>query len=244
MSEVTELITTIKRQLKARGMTYVDVAKALDLSEPSVKRLFSNERFTVERLVQLSHLLNMSLTDLMQLSAAGSANVYSLSPADELKLVSDPAFFVMAVCVLNHWSVSDIVSVYRLSDAECAGYLLELQAMGLITVLPGNNIRLRIARDFVWLSDGPIEQFFQREGLSDFLDSGFKKDNESMTFLHGMLTESALAEVQKELTRLRARFAALHEECVDSPMSQKHGIGMLVARRGWEPSVFRALRRR
>jgi len=243
MTEVTELIATIKRQLKARGMTYGDVAKVLDLSEPSVKRLFSNERFTVERLVQLSHLLGMPLTDLMQLAAVTSADLHSLSRADELKLVSDPAFLVLAVCVLNHWSVSDIVKVYRLSDAECNGYLLELQAMGLITILPGNTVRLRIARDFVWLGDGPIQQFFQREGLNDFLDSGFTKENESMSFMQGMLTESAMAEVQKELMRLRARFAALHQECVNAPMSQKHGIGMLVARRGWEPSVFRALRR-
>jgi hypothetical protein len=39
MTEIAQLIATIKLQLKAAGMTYRDVAQALDLSEPSVKRL-------------------------------------------------------------------------------------------------------------------------------------------------------------------------------------------------------------
>ena len=34
------LIDALKRALRARGVTYRDVARALELSEPSVKRLF------------------------------------------------------------------------------------------------------------------------------------------------------------------------------------------------------------
>ena len=60
---VTQLIATIKRQLKSKGLTYRDVARALQLSEPSVKRLFSSERFTVDRLAQISHLLEFTLAD-------------------------------------------------------------------------------------------------------------------------------------------------------------------------------------
>jgi predicted nucleotidyltransferase len=48
MSEVTQLITTLKRQLKQQGKTYRDVALALDLSEASVKRLFASESFALE----------------------------------------------------------------------------------------------------------------------------------------------------------------------------------------------------
>jgi len=54
--EVRQLIQKIKRQLKIRGLRYGDVATALHLSEASVKRLFANARFTVDRLAQLSKL--------------------------------------------------------------------------------------------------------------------------------------------------------------------------------------------
>lgn len=244
MSEVTELIATIKRQLKAQGKTYRDVADALCLSEPSVKRLFSRERLTLERLAQLAALLGFTLSELMQTSSGRAADIHSLSSADELRLVTDQSFLLVTVCLLNHWSVEDIVNVYSLSREECDTYLLELQAMRVISVLPGNRIRLRIARDFVWIPDGPIQRFFRREGLGDFLDAPFERPAASLDFVHGMLTDAALAQLQTELRRLRSRFATLHEESADAPLAQKRGTGLLMATREWEPTGFQQRRRR
>jgi transcriptional regulator with XRE-family HTH domain len=65
MTEIAQLITTIKRELKAQGLTYQDVARGLSLSEASVKRLFSSERLTVERLAQISQFLGFTLAELL-----------------------------------------------------------------------------------------------------------------------------------------------------------------------------------
>ncbi len=54
MEEIDSLCATIKRELKARGMTYRDAANALGISEPSVKRLISSGRFAIERLADFS----------------------------------------------------------------------------------------------------------------------------------------------------------------------------------------------
>jgi predicted XRE-type DNA-binding protein len=53
MAELQQLLVTLKRQIKARGLTYRDVAAALKLSEPSVKRLFSTGNLSLERLVDI-----------------------------------------------------------------------------------------------------------------------------------------------------------------------------------------------
>ncbi len=55
-AEIAQLVSTVKRQLKAQGQTYRTVAQALKLSEASIKRLFASERFTVERLSQIAKL--------------------------------------------------------------------------------------------------------------------------------------------------------------------------------------------
>ena len=47
MAQAGPLIETLKRELKAQGKTYVDVANVLDLSEASVKRLFADKNFTL-----------------------------------------------------------------------------------------------------------------------------------------------------------------------------------------------------
>ncbi len=49
MSQSAALVATLKQALRAQGKTYVDVAEALDLSVASVKRLFAQNSFSLER---------------------------------------------------------------------------------------------------------------------------------------------------------------------------------------------------
>jgi hypothetical protein len=64
-----------------------------------------------------------------------------------------------------------------------------------------------------------------------------------LDFTHGMLTAAAQAQLTVELRRLRMTLAALHEESIPAPISDKHGVGLLLALREWEPTAFRRLRR-
>ena len=243
MTETAQLIATIKRELKAQGLTYRDVARALSLSEPSVKRLFSSERFTVERLVQISQLLGFTLTEILQESSSSVPQLSTLTEYQEAQLVSNSKLLLVAVCAFNHWSVADIVASDRMTKAECLKRLLVLDRMGVIALLPGDRIRLCISRDFDWLPNGPIRQFFRREGLGDFLAGRFDQPNETLEFTHGMLTEAAFSQLQLELRRLRSKFAALHKESATAPLNQRRGTGLLLASQEWEPIAFQQLRR-
>jgi transcriptional regulator with XRE-family HTH domain len=243
MTEADQLISTLKKQLKSQGMTYRDVARALKLSEPSVKRLFASGRFTVERLVQVSILLGFTLAELSKEALASQMRLSTLTEKQEREVVSDPKLLVIAVCALNHWTMDEIVELYKVSVPECIKYLLQLDKLRIIDLLPGNRIRLNVARDFDWLPSGPIRQYFQSSGLNDFLKSDFARTDEMMTFVHGMFTDQALAQITDELRRLRKRFAELHEESLSAPLSKRRGAGLLLAMRGWEPSDFAKLRR-
>jgi transcriptional regulator with XRE-family HTH domain len=236
MSEAAQLVATVKRELKARGLTYRDVARGLRLSEASVKRLFAGGRFTLARLVQVADLLGLSLAEL-------APRLRTLPPAQEERLVSDPKLLLTAVCVLNNWTLQDITVAYRLTEAECLRRLLLLDRMGLVELRPGNRVRLKVARDFDWLPQGPIRRFFRLEGQHDFLDAPFDREGEAQVLIQGMLTDAARAQLEAELRRMRARFSALHDESVPAPMERKQGVAMLLAMRRWEPAAFRQLRR-
>ena len=62
----SQLIDALKRELRKRRITYKQVAAALDLSEPSVKRLFAGRFFTLERLEKICELLGIGFNDLVQ----------------------------------------------------------------------------------------------------------------------------------------------------------------------------------
>lgn len=243
MTEVMQLVATLKRQLKLQGKTYRDVALALELSEPSVKRLFTSGRFAIDRLVQVSNMLGFTLAELAQEAVASEIRLRTLSDVQEKELVSDPRLLLVAACALNHWTLSEILTAYRLSEAECLRALLRLDRLHIITLLPGNRIRLNVSRDFDWIPNGPIRQYFRQQGLTDFLSSGFARDDESLTFSHGMLTEAAITKIQAELRQLRLKFAELHNESLSAPLAKRRGSGLLLAMREWEPAGFTKLRR-
>jgi len=243
-TEVFQLIATLKRELKSQGKTYRDLAGALDLSEASVKRLFSSERFTVERLARISAFLGSTLAEMCQRAADSLPEIATLTEEQELQLVSDPRLLLVAVCVLNRWEASDIGRVYELSAAEILKRLIVLDRMALIELLPGDRARRRVRRDFEWRPDGPIKRFFREQGLSDFLHDSFNQAEESLEFAHGMLTTEAREELLTEMRRLRRTLARLHEDSEGRPLHEKRGVGLLLGTRGWELPVFSKLRRR
>ncbi len=243
MSEIGQLVSTLKKRLKIQGVTYRELAAAIGLSEASVKRMFACQRFSLERLVEISNFLGFTLAELAQEAVETESLVHTLSETQEAELVSDHKLLLVAICSLNHWSVQDIVSTYRVTEAECIQRLVQLDRLRLIVLLPGNRIRLNVARDFDWRVKGPIRKFFREYGLHDFTGGDFARDDEMMAFSHAMLTEAAIAKVLSELRKLRQRFAELHEESLTVPLSKRRGVGMLLALREWESAVFSELRR-
>lgn len=243
MTQITQLIVTIKQRLKAAGLTYRDVAEALDLSEPSVKRLLASGRLTLERLAQFCDLLDLTLAQLCQEAELAAPRLHRLTREQEAQLVSNEKLLLVAVCALNQWSLADIIAAYRLTKAECIKHLLLLERMGLVNLKPGNRITLLVAQDFDWLPDGPIRQFFLREGLPDFMSSRFEQADETLDFAHGMLSPAAYAQLQVEMHRLRGKLAALHRESLSTPLSEKRGTALLLAMRVWQPQAFRTLKR-
>ncbi|NHN79007.1 helix-turn-helix transcriptional regulator [Azotobacter chroococcum] len=244
MSELDRLVGTLKQRLKLQGITYRELGTRLGLSEASVKRMFATRRFSLDRLLEIGHLLGFSLAELAQEAALSGTRLHTLSEVQERELVSDEKLLLVAVCVLNHWTFDEILAVYRLGEAECIQRLARLDRLRLLDLLPGNRVRLNVARDFDWLPNGPIHRFFLRQGLGEFLSSDFAGGDEVLGFAHGMLTESALAKLQAEIRTLRRRFAELHEESLAAPLAKRHGTGMLLALREWELGAFTRLRRR
>lgn len=243
MTEIDQIVTTLKRRLKLQGMTYRELAAALGLSEPSVKRMFASRRFTVDRLVEISHLLGFTLAELAQEAAISGGRLHTLEELQERELVADEKLLLVAVCVLNHWSIADITRIYALTEAQVIGRLVKLDRLRLIHLLPGNRIRLNVARDFDWLPHGPIRNYFHAQGLGDLLDSKFTGADEVLAFSHGMLTDAAVSKLQLEIRKLRQRFAELHEESLAAPLSKRRGTGLLLAMREWELPAFTRLRR-
>lgn len=244
MNEQERLIAALKRQLKKQGRTYRDTSKALGISEQTVKRLFSKGTLTVERLFQLAAYLGMSLEEIAQEASQATPSIKSLTETQEKELTAEPGLLLVAACAMNGLTLDQIVAAYRLSRAECLKRLLKLDRIGFLTLMPGDRIRLNVARDFGWLPGGPIERFFKRGQKDDFLGAEFTGPGEDLFFVFGMLTPGAKARLRAALGRLREEFGELHRESVSAPFERRFITCLLIAQREWEPRAFAALRRK
>ncbi|WP_321783661.1 helix-turn-helix transcriptional regulator [Paraburkholderia sp. J94] len=244
MALAHQLIPLIKQLLRTRQLTYRDVGRVLELSEPSVKRLFASKRLSLEHLERIAELLGMTPVELIEASDAVVPRLRELTRQQEHTLVGNERLLLVTVCVINHWSIDDVVATYSVTEAECLKHVLTLDRMGILRLLPGNRIRLLLARDFAWISNGPIRAFFQSTLLPDFLAGNFNESEfDGLNFGHGMLTESAYRQLRAELDRLKVRLAALHESSSKASLTERRGVALLLASRSWEPAAFTNLRR-
>lgn len=239
MGQSNAVIATLKYALKSRRMTYSDIARHLDMSEANVKRMFASGRFTLERLEEICRLIDMELSDLFVLHDASRHRISHLSEEQERELIGDHVLFLVAVCVRNHLDFEEILAHYYIDEPTLIRKLAKLDRLKLIDLLPGNRIKLRVAENFHWIKNGPIERYFEIAIQNEFLQAGFNEVDSPRLFLSGLLSERSVMVINQRLRALVEEFTRLHRQDSELPMSRRKSIGMLIAMREWEFSQFK-----
>lgn len=243
MTQTSALIDTLKRQLRAQGKTYADVAMWLELSEASVKRLFAEQHITLERLERICGQLNLEFSELVQAMQQEGHRLQELTQAQEQSIVDDRELFLVAVCVINGYSFDEMHHQYQLSEAQCTRQLLALERLKLIDLLPGNRIRRRVAANFRWRPGGPIQRFFQQYIATEFFHSRFDSESEKLVVLNGLLSHAGNAEWQQTMQRLANEFHALCERESSLPLHRRFGTTSVLAVRQWQYALFQGYKR-
>jgi len=243
MPQTDQLMDALKRALKAHRKNYRDVARHLDLSEASVKRLFSEKNLSLQRLDAICQMLDMEISDLVQSMNARSQALSRLTEVQEREIAGDVTLVLVTVCVLNRWTMEEILTHFRLSKHDCIRYLARLDRLKIIDLLPGNRIKLRVAPNFAWRPDGPIQRFFQDRIKEDFFRSRFDGEHEQLLVFNGMLSHASSAMMQRRLQRLVRELDELNDADAGLPIDQRHGTTVVLATRPWGFGVFADLRK-
>lgn len=243
MDNTKVAVEILKKALKQSGYTYADVADHLGMSEASIKKMFSTYHFTLKRIDRICELIGLDFIDLVRLFDQARQRISTLSLEQEKELVRDKRLFLVAVCARGHWHFDDILNTFNFSKAELLHYLRHLETLRLLELHPGNRIRLKVAEDFRWIPNGPIETYFYRHLLREFLASDFEHDREQRLYLHGPLTPGARETLSRRLNVLAHEFSELLRDSAAAPVAERHNIGLFIATREWEPEIFSAQRR-
>ena len=242
--EQQQIFAVLKQQLHAQGKTYADLAKHLDVSESSIKRLFANQSVTLERLLEICQYLQLNFAELARWVDEQRPVLDQLTLAQEKQLMQDPKLILVAVCMMNHWPIEAVIEHYQVDLPECILKLTQLDKMGMLQLLPNNRVRLRVSQQFNWQPNGPIQRYIEEQGIGDFFDAHSDEEgHEEILFGHGMLSNDSVHAMRTVLKKCQQQMAQAHRQSLPVPQSQKRGMAMVLALRTWEPKWFRQLRR-
>jgi len=237
------LLNGIKGALRARKVTYRELAKSIGVSEATIKRDLSRGSFSLLRLDEICSSLGLTLSDLTQRPEAAEV-MTELSDSQERALVSDPKVLLVTYLLVNDWKFQEVVSTFELDENEYVKILLRLDQLKIIEYRPPHRVRKLTARNFSWRKDGPVHRFFLGRLVPEYFQSAFDGPGDALRFVAGTLSRESLGQFKASLERLAAEFEVLARNDARLPLAKRDGCSAVLAVRAWEFSEFTRLRRR
>ncbi|XAH24254.1 helix-turn-helix transcriptional regulator [Xylophilus sp. GW821-FHT01B05] len=243
MSTTADLVTALKKELKAAHMTYADLAQSLGMAESSVKRMLAKGDMPLSRIDAICRALRLDFAELARRVADAQPLTDHLTLEQERAVVADRTLLLMAIHVLSQWTLEQVVAAYRVTEAEAIRALVQLDRIGIIDLRPGNRYRLRLSKTFHWRPHGPVMDYFREHAVLDYFGGGFDGPGEGLLLVHGNISRALAPVFFERMQRLAQDFAQQHQADQKLADEAREGYTLLLAARRWELAAFTAMRR-
>jgi transcriptional regulator with XRE-family HTH domain len=227
MSTTADLVLTLKKELKAAQMTYADLAQALGMAESSVKRMLAKGDMSLGKVDAICRALKLDFAELARRVADAQPMLSELTAEQERAVVADKKLLLCAICVLSQWTLEQISTAYRLTEAECIKYFAQLDRIGIIELRPLNRYRLKLAKTFRWRPHGAVMNYFRENALLDYFSGGFDGAGEGVLLVHGSISRALAPSFLERMQRVAQDFAQQHQ--TDQKLADKDREGYTLA---------------
>jgi len=243
VSTTHDLVTALKSELKAAGITYAELAAQLGMAESSIKRVFAKADMPLSRIDEVLRVLKMDFAELARKIADAQPLRRELTLEQETAVVADPKLMLLAICCVSQWTFEQMVATYAITDAECVRYLLQLDKLGFIELRPLNRYRLKVGKGFRWRPNGPAMAYFRAHVADDYYSGGFDGEGETLMLVHGHISTAQAANFVERLQRVGQDFAQQHLADQKLGPDHKGHYTLVVGMRQWLFAPFRNLKR-
>jgi hypothetical protein len=244
MPAASRFVEALKKSVRARGYTYAALARRLQLSEASVKRMFSRGTFTLARIEEVLAAADLDLYEVARMTRGAGNGRSQLTQEQELGLAKDERLLAAFWLVLNGWGFEEIVRTFAVARTELTIALARLEKLKLIEWGPRERVRLLVPRDFAWRPGGPAKKAYARRAMAEFLEGRFDAPLELIRFEPRELSAQSAATLKRKLEQLLVEFGEMAEADSALPSERRLPVALLAACRPWEFSIVNALKRR
>lgn len=233
--EVELILSTLRRILKKKNMTYAVIAQEIGVTEVTIKRFFTGDDVSLKRLLQICDAVDMTLADVMTLALGKTENTFTLTEDQEQFLAENEDTFYFFTLLLEGMGLSQLKANYHLSDSQIQHFLQNLEQLDLLEMLPCGSYRLRVKGLMAWQKNGLLQKKYMEQRHIDYVrhfSSSMNCKDVFLTSSERKMTIDSLNEMVDDFKFLikKYRNRANREETVRSsdkliPVSWIIGVG-------------------
>lgn len=212
--ELNNYFDVLKHALKAKGMTYKQLADGLGISELSVKRLFRDKDCKLSRLLEICDLLEIQFDDLIQMQKRARPLPVFLPESIEAALAKDLILLHLLIHLISGASLESILQDSGLTRAQLYLHLRQLEEIGVIELLTNDRIRLLVETPIRWRLNGALANAIKAAN-QNFIGKCFDEESSNeYDFLTGsrVMTEQSIAKLRTQLYELFKEFNRLSSQ--------------------------------
>jgi len=224
------IVVALRQALKQQGWTIARLARHFKAGEATIKRWLSGHALTLERVVALAELCNLSIAEL-----AGVAERPQLHPtltlAQERELSKDSMLSFLFIAILGGEDWHELRDDFAVPAAEMDALLGRLDRLALIDRLPSGRVRATIDPAILWRNNSPMRAQFERLMKAQFLSMDFSAADAVYGSQIMKLSAQGAAQLAELIEQHRLDVQALAARDREVARLPRQWFGMLCASR-------------
>lgn len=209
------VVSTLKKVLKVKKITYKSLADELGMSESGVKKLLTSKDISLTRVEQITRIIGLSLADLFQIASEAEVKNVRLSPKQENALFENNMLFrVYWFLAVEEKTLDAIKKSEKLTAEQLQRNLMKLENLDLIKIGKNNRVASVHKGLFRWASDGPLVKKLNNEWSENTLRkvlSGKNSNNQLHRLSYLRLSDKSKTAFYDRLNELVNEFARLSQ---------------------------------
>ncbi len=243
MSQIDQFLSALKRALKAKNVLYKDLAKALGLSESSVKRILSSKSLSLERLEEICRIADLSFSEVVRSANLEDAQkTLQLTDEQEHALAENARLLHYYMMLYEGKTPQKIEKEFDIENSEAKKFLFQLDRLNLIELHPRDKVKIKKGGGAVrFRRDGPVGRALFSQTRASYLNYDFRQED-FIRFSMLQVGKASLAKLKSKLERLMVEFQEESKFEMESGAVPPENIGVLLAFRPWKYAYMDAIK--
>ena len=246
MGQIDQFLAAFKSSLKAKNIIYRDLAKSLNLSESSIKRILASKSISLERIDEICRACDISFSEVCRnANFEEDVSNYTVSKDQEKILAENPRQLHYFILLNDGLSPAKIEKNFEITNQESKEILFHLDKLNLIELHPRDRIKLKNKTGTLrFRKDGAVGKILFAQTKNNYLNHDFESDLDYIRFVTNGFAQESILKFKKKFDKIVSELQEESRMAASIDPKGMHDMGVLLAFRPWTNSSLDAIKKK